>query len=226
MKYIIGNWKANKTVDEATSWSDQFSQIYTEDPIITTLASKEMATVIICPSYPHIPLLVDLETLDQVEIGAQTVSSYAPGSHTGDVTATHLKGLVSYVIIGHSERRASHNEDNHEVAAQIQQAQEAGIAPILCVRGPEDTIPESVPIVAFEPVSAIGTGSNMPVDEVLSVKQTLSLPENAAFLYGGSVKPDTAAAYLSSPEIDGLLIGGASLDPESFIEIIRATAQV
>lgn len=224
MKYIIGNWKANKSVDEVGKWVTEFTEAYQSDTQVQSLINSNLVRIIVCPSFAHLSLVQPLSSLQGISVGSQSISAQKPGSHTGEVTGEHLQGLAEFAIIGHSERRAEAHEDDQIAAEQVKRAQESSITPILCIRGQEDQIPSGTPIVAFEPVSAIGTGSNMPVDEVLDQKNQCALPDEAAFLYGGSVKPDTAGTYLQSSEIDGLLIGGASLDPASFLAIVRTVS--
>lgn len=222
MKYFIANWKANKNYEETTNWINEFTQILTNDSALHDKLTSDKVSIIIAPPAPFLISMKTVEaTFKNIFVGAQDISNKQSGAFTGEVTAKTLKGLVMYSILGHSERRSNYGETNEMLAEKVKLAQEENIKPILCVRDTEDTIPPSVEYVAFEPVSAIGTGNNMPLQEVLENKAKLSLPSNALFIYGGSVKPETAFDYLTSDEIDGFLIGGASLQPSQFLDIVR-----
>lgn len=221
MKYFIANWKANKNYAEATAWVTEFSDLLQKNTELQTKLENGTVGIIICPPAPFLSLLQPLtKQFKNVFIGAQTVSDKESGSFTGEVTAKSLEGLCSYTILGHSERRINYGETNELLAVKTAQALKAGIKPILCVRDASDTIFENVTFIAFEPVSAIGTGSNMPAQEVIETKKTLQLPQDAIFIYGGSVNAQTAPEYLQSDEIHGFLIGGASLQPSSFLDIV------
>jgi triosephosphate isomerase (TIM) len=216
MKYIIANWKANKTLLEATQWIKDFI------PELEKLRDLETkVTIIICPPFPLLSLLKNMtEEYDYIHIGAQDVSSSDAGPMTGEVSAKLLNSLVSYTLVGHSSRRMTFGETEEMIQNKITQAKKYAIEPILCVRNNEDMIYDEVSFVAYEPVAAIGSGNNEGVPETLAMKKQLNLKPGTKYLYGGSVKPDNTASYLQSPEIDGLLVGSASLDPHQFAAII------
>ena len=144
------------------------------------------------------------------------------GAYTGEVTAHSLSGLASYSIIGHSERRRFFAEDDKKLALKTKWAKAYGMEVIYCIQNPRDPIPEGVNIIAYEPVSAIGTGHNEDVSNVVAFKKKVALPKNTIFLYGGSVNSSNIASYRSSPEIDGFLIATASQDPVEFFKILQA----
>lgn len=213
MKYFIGNFKANKNYFEIMEWIDAFISIY---------KVKENVTIGICPPYPFLGLMQDkLGKLGNIFVGAQTVSSYEQGSYTGEVTARSLEGTVRFAIIGHSERRKTFKETDEELALKVALAKKYNIEPIYCIRDEKDVIPPGVTYVAYEPVAAIGTGQNESLDKVLEMKSKLSLPNGCIFIYGGSVNEKNVNEYLVSHEIDGFLIGKASLTPETFLQIAR-----
>lgn len=222
MKYIVGNWKANKNNAEATEWTKQFNSAILSNKGIQEKLNSNKLTVIICPSFPQIEVVNKLLIkLPNIVLGAQDVSMKEGGSFTGEVSAASLKEVIRFVIVGHSERRANFNETNETVENKASQAKGQTIEPIVCIRGKDDTIPTAASFVAYEPVGAIGSGNNEPLEKVLAVKKELALGEKK-FLYGGSVNPQNVTQYLQSSEIDGLLVGGASLDPASFISLLDA----
>lgn len=222
MKRIIGNWKANKNRAEAEEWCTTFSQIVNEDSELRELLTSQAVQAIVCPPFPFLEVLnTRLKDLPNVAVGAQNVAAYRSGAYTGEIPALNLQGLVKYSIIGHSERRSYFHETDQDVLQKVSLCKEFGIEPIVCVRSEKDIIPEGVGLVAFEPVSAIGTGQNMPAAEVVTLKQKFTIPSDAQFFYGGSVNETTALDYTKESAIDGLLVGGASLNPAAFAQILR-----
>jgi triosephosphate isomerase len=187
-----------------------------------------------------------------IALGAQDCASQESGAHTGDVAAAMLKDCgCSHVILGHSERRADHGESSAEVAAKAKAAQAAGLIAIVCVgeteaqRDAGDTlkivesqIVNSVPngstpqnlVVAYEPVWAIGTGRTPTAGDVEVVHRHIRQllvgavkgGEGVRILYGGSVKPSNAAELMAVPEVNGALVGGASLKAADFLGIAAA----
>lgn len=214
MKYFIANWKANKNLNEAIQWIEKFLTLPLRDDGIK---------VVICPPYPLLyPLKEKIKNAKNVYLGTQDISSFESGSYTGEVSVKTLQGLTEYVIIGHSERRKYFNENGQTLFKKTQLAKTYGIEPIFCIRDEKDALPDLVKIVAYEPVYAIGSGNNEPVEKVLELKQKLNLPKPCSFIYGGSVSIDNATSYLDSPEIEGFLVGGASLNPDEFLKIINS----
>ena len=211
MKYIIGNWKANKNIKEVEEWANTFIMHY---------RPSDQITIGICPPSPFLQVLRDrLEKMQNVFVGAQTISSHESGSFTGEITAKSLAGMVRYTIVGHSERRKHFLETDSDLSAKVAMAKKYDIEPIYCIRDEKDPIPDGVRFVAYEPVAAIGTGQNESLDKVLEMKMKLKLPQNCVFIYGGSVNENNVNEYAASPEIHGFLIGKASLDPVSFLSI-------
>lgn len=220
MKYIIANWKANKNMTAVQEWITNFTmQLQGNETLMNKLRQNEVS-IIIAPPFPFLQMMKSLEDVTpNIKIAAQTVSAFVEGAYTGEVTAKSLNGLVSMAIVGHSERRAHFAETDESLATRVANAQAESIEPIYCIRGTEDAIPTTVKFIAYEPVEAIGTGMNMPSTQVSEKKKIFTLPAGAAFIYGGSVNDQTAQEYLTNPDIDGLLIGGASLKPETFLAI-------
>lgn len=212
MKYFIANWKANKNIGEALAWCSAFKSKY---------VAKDDVVAVICPPFPFLnDLKKELAGLKNIFIGSQTVSSIEKGSFTGEVTALNLVGLATYSIIGHSERRKNFGEIDEDLAKKTFLAKQYGLEPIYCIRDEKDIVPPDVKLVAYEPVAAIGTGQNESPEKVVEMKKKLNL-QDKVFIYGGSVNEENVKSYLATGEIDGFLIGGASLDGERFVKIIN-----
>ena len=226
MKYIIGNWKMNGNMNDKESLFRAISTVKTNN------------TVIIC-----LPFTLFHGEKHNVTIGAQDVSQFENGAYTGDISATMLNDCgVKYVIVGHSDRRIKHNETNEIVKAKAEQSIKHNIIPIICIgetadekdSGQTETVIkkmllESVPtngeyIIAYEPVWAIGTGKTPTKDEIEKVVKIIAdtLPHPIPILYGGSVNLDNTHDIISIPNVNGLLIGGASLKSETLIPIIKS----
>lgn len=197
------------------------------------------------------PSLLDIKDCLKAKLlaGPQYAHPEAPGAHTGDVSMTMIATLgCRYVLCGHSERRFGHRETNEEVTAQVIAALELGMHPVLCVgesaaerkAGKEKTVVQhqlsGMPLlsdmtIAYEPVWAIGTGKTPSPEDAESMHAHLRslLPqerrETTRILYGGSMNAENAEAFLHQPDIDGGLIGGASLKPDEFRKIVEIAAQ-
>lgn len=219
-KYFIANWKQNKNQAEAIQWADDLiSLINTDSKLINALNSKKIE-IIVCPSSPLISVIKNkLSSLNNLSLGSQDVSKFTGGRHTGEIGAKTLSDLVKYTIVGHSERRAQ-GETENDIESKIIQLQKYQIEPILCIGGEKDKIYNNISFLAYEPVESIGTGNNLKLNEVLKMKKRLNLKSSTKFIYGGSVSSLNIGEYLGTNEIDGLLIGNASLDPKSFYNIV------
>ena len=224
---IAGNWKMNGRAD----WADRAG----------SLAKAVTADVelLICPPSPYLAALAG----QGVAIGGQDCHAESSGAHTGDVAAEMLADVgATYCIVGHSERRAA-GETDAEVKAKAEACHRAGLVPIVCVgEQPEQreagseidvvmgqldgSLPGTVGdyVVAYEPVWAIGTGKVATPDDIAAMHAAIreKLGEGVRILYGGSVKPANAADVLGTPNVDGALVGGASLEVESFAAIANA----
>lgn len=221
MKYVIANWKAHKNYQEANDWCNVFLDKITYSNQLQTSLSQDRLSIIICAPSPFAALVKArfLKTKN-VYIGVQSVSQYDDGAYTGEVTARMVAGVADYALIGHSERRQLCNETNEIVAAKTAMAFKYMITPLVCVRTIQDTIPQETTFVVYEPVWAIGTGKNEDPKSVLDMKKAFKLDTAQKFIYGGSVTPENCMGYLSEAEIDGILPGKASLDPQTFYEIV------
>ena len=198
--------------------------------------------VVVCPPYVSLAVTVQLLAGTEIGVAAQSVHWEENGPYTGEISASMLREVGVYgAIVGHSERRQYFGETDDTVARRADAALEAGLFVIACVGETEDEReagrtedvlrrqlsvlqPDDNLVVAYEPVWAIGTGKTatpeLAQDAHAFVKSLLEVP----VLYGGSVKPDNAAELLAQPDVDGALVGGASLELDSFTAICRAGA--
>jgi len=244
---IAGNWKMNGTLAEARSLA--------QDVLGGAEGRSLSCELLVCPPFVHLPAVGGALGQGAVRLGGQDCHTAAGGAHTGDVSAAMLRDLgCGYVILGHSERRADHGEDNALVRAKAEAALAAGLVPIVCVgetlEERESNVTEEVVgrqidaviehcgvemlgegVIAYEPVWAIGTGKTATPEQAQEVhafirgRVAAKSPEVAAkmrILYGGSMKPDNAVELMSKEDIDGGLIGGASLQAADFLAICKA----
>lgn len=217
MKYLIANWKAQITLPEAGRWVESFLNELEKMPQLERSVRNHELEIIICPPFPYLLYVKQaLSRFPQIRIGAQSLSHEKEGKFTGEVTAKALMDIVSYAIIGHSERRQHFGETDIMIEKKLHLAEQFGVKPILCIRDTQDSIPLADAIVAYEPVSAIGTGHHEDPRQVVRMKSNLGIDQSTPFLYGGSVDTDSIGDYLSHPEIRGFLVGTASLDPVEF----------
>jgi triosephosphate isomerase len=247
---IAGNWKMNL---------DHLQAIALVQKLAWTLKDANHnfseAEVAVFPPFTDIRSVQNLIEADKLEVkyGAQDLSVHDSGAYTGEISGVFLKALgCSYVIIGHSERRQYHAENDEIVGNKVKAALKHGVVPILCVGETEAELeefgPSAVPVaqlkaalegisadaeivVAYEPVWAIGTGKVATDEQAEAVcaelRKTLhevlgsAAAESTRILYGGSVKAQSIAGLMRQPNIDGALVGGASLDAAEFSSIAR-----
>lgn len=247
-QYIIGNWKMNGTKAEAQKLATAFVKRVSE-------ANRPLPHIILCPSYPYLMTVVEMLKGSPLEVGAQDSHPERSGAFTGDVSPSQLKDVgCKYVIIGHSERRRQHHENNLLIRRKLEATIKAGLRPILCVGESAEEreqgktfyaisnqlssdLPTEIAsqdlLIAYEPLWAIGTGltpTPAEVEEVMGfIKRELSTRITGGALiptlYGGSVSALNAPSLLSLPHLDGLLVGGASLKLDEFWEIINASVR-
>lgn len=230
MKIIAGNWKMNGTRTALSEMINALQNIDTQN------------TIILCVPYT----LLNIDS-GRIALGAQDTSTHDHGAYTGEVSAQMIAETgAKYVIVGHSERRQYHGETNNIVQQKAAAAMTAGLIPIICIGETmnekqsgiamqviESGVRECVPpntnkniIIAYEPRWAIGAGITPTDDEIAAahklIADTLSnmCLTNIPILYGASVKATNAAQIMSIPNVDGVLVGGASLKPDDFIPII------
>lgn len=218
--FIAGNWKSNKTTAESQLWVKDMAGKVSD---ISGELSK--IPVVVCVPFPVLPVIKYALGAAEVPlaVGAQNVSKFDEGAYTGEVSARMVKEVADWVIIGHSERRKYFNETDEDLAIKAQKAHDAGLKVIFCV--PDDTtpVPPGVDVVGYEPVWAIGTGKTDSPENAAAVCSSIKNKTHVAtVIYGGSVTGDNVATFVSQPAIDGVLPGGASLDPEKFSHLIHA----
>lgn len=236
---IVGNWKMWGNHSQARQWIEQMG-----------LAECDDLDWAVCPPFTLIAECVS--RLGGECVGAQSVSQDHEVPHTGDISANMLSDLgAKWVIIGHSERRSLRSETDESVALQIENAQAAGLVPIVCVGetqieretgAAEERVCQQLRkalkeadlgkelVIAYEPVWAIGTGLVASPEQVQAMHSLLRLElqgmgvgeGKARIIYGGSVKPDNAQTLFELADVDGALVGGASLDADQFKTIIQA----
>ncbi|MEK7559628.1 MAG: triose-phosphate isomerase [Patescibacteria group bacterium] len=217
--FIIANWKSNKTIKEAEEWIRKFKEEFERESF--DISSKE---IIICPSFTVLKSFSDsIKSLNFfLKIGAQDISSFDQGAYTGEVNGLQIKESADYVIVGHSERRTNFNESSELISKKADMARRYGIVPIFCVQDETTPIPDKIAIVAYEPPSAIGTGKPDTPENAEEVAKKIKEENKAQFvLYGGSVTSENVKLFSAMQNIDGFLIGGASLDPSEFLQIIK-----
>ncbi len=222
-RFIVANWKSNKTVGEAEEWIKQVSGDRLQVP--------ENIEIVLCPPFTLLALVHSQLKAQNLPfaLGAQDVSPFPEGAYTGEVSARNMVDLgVKYVIIGHSERRKYFQEDEPVLTDKVRESLDAGLTPIFCVQGKTTPIPAGVKIIAYEPVAAIGTGqpdSPENADEVARVIKEKIGPE-AMVLYGGSVNEGNAANFCQQENLNGVLVGGASLEADKFLKILENASQI
>lgn len=243
---VAANWKMNKTVAEARQFARRFREVHPGGPV----------TAAICPPFTALAAVAEELVGTGIALGAQDMHWEAAGAYTGEVSPGMLVELgVTYVIIGHSERRQWFGEDDAAVNRKLKAALNAGLYPILCVgegiadrrggramevvaaqlrAGLQGLAPEafSRTAVAYEPIWAIGTGEAARAEDaaamaaaIRAVVTGLAGEEAGASLviqYGGSVKAGNAREFFALEDVDGALVGGAGLDPDSFAAIVAA----
>ncbi|MEL6362785.1 MAG: triose-phosphate isomerase [Pseudomonadota bacterium] len=207
-------------------------------------SAPEAVDVLICPPLTLLREFSMGFSDDGFEFGAQDCHAAQSGAHTGDISAQMVVDAGgSHVIVGHSERRADHQESDAIVKAKAEAAQGAGLIPIVCV-GESETARDaghaektvlaqlagSLPedrnglVVAYEPIWAIGTGKTASTDDIAEMHAAIRriVGDKVRILYGGSVKPDNASKILATANVNGALVGGASLKAVEFAAIIQA----
>ncbi len=221
--YIIANWKSNKTIYQADRWFRTFNNSQ-------LTINKEEKEVIICPSFTLLSFVKESIVKSQLSIavGAQDISPFDEGAYTGEVNGKQIKEFAEYVIIGHSERRNYFREGEEIVNKKISLAYKYRITPIICVSNisqihdSSSIILNSNCIVVYEPVFAIGTGnSDTPENAERIAKQVKANTGVLFVLYGGSVTSKNVKEFTKMSNIDGILVGGASLDAQEFYTIIQ-----
>jgi triosephosphate isomerase (TIM) len=242
IRMIAGNWKMNEVRGTARAFFERFRPL---------VGSSRNCEIVIFPSFLELDAAVISARGTKIQIGAQNLSWAREGAFTGEVSGLMLRASgCSHVIVGHSERRKYFGETNASVLKKTLAAIDAGLTPIVCVGECEKKNVETVLaeqfahsismllgaqfakiVIAYEPVWAIGTGQTAAPEAAAAAHRFIRAQVTASFgaeaannvriLYGGSVNPDNAKSLMAQPEVDGLLVGGASLDPVSFASIVN-----
>ncbi|MDI2090240.1 triose-phosphate isomerase [Commensalibacter oyaizuii] len=238
---IIGNWKMNgltKDADHIISALLTYSNNH-----------KNFAKTVVCPPFTQLQHVKELIKNTPYGLGAQDCHVASKGAHTGDIAADMIKDLgAEYVIVGHSERRKDHSETDQLILQKTQAAQSSGLLPVVCIGETKEEresgqykeviatqIKGSLPsefkgLVAYEPVWAIGTGISAKNEDIAEViefireKLIAQYGENGKktpILYGGSVKPNNVKDIFAIAELGGVLVGGVSLIPEDFLQLVN-----
>ena len=232
---IAGNWKMNKTVAEA---SELVSQLKLDLDQLTDV------DVVVCPPFTALAGVSEMLKDSTIRLGAQNMSEHDSGAHTGEIAASMLRELrVRHVILGHSERRADQKECDALINTKTKAALAAGLLPIVCVgetleqrkanetktvvgeqlaRSLAGLTPDQIQetVLAYEPVWAIGTGLTATPEQAQEVHGDV-VARRVRIQYGGSVKPGNARELMGQPDVDGALVGGASLEAHTFIDIVK-----
>lgn len=220
MKYLIANWKSTKSIKDALLWVKEFNKLLINNKQVVDKLNNGYLKIIICPSYHLIYIVREkIYKHKNIHLGSQDCSFFEQGNYTGEVSAQNIKDIVEYSIVGHSERRKYLKETDNVIDQKISLLKDYSIEPILCVRDEKDQIPRGVNLIAYEPVYAISTGKNENINDVISSKIKINPDKGYAFIYGGSVYPENISQYSKSPDVQGFLVGNASKDPVSFLDI-------
>jgi triosephosphate isomerase len=243
---VAGNWKMNTTVPEAVALVDA---MLNELPFIAGVEK------VLCPPFISLDAVRSRVLGTGILVGAQNAYWEPKGAFTGEVSVTMLQGLADYVIFGHSERRQYFNESDEDVNRKVTAGLEAGLGVIMCVgeslaeneMGHTESFVEAQVrrglagigslqrvVIAYEPIWAIGTGraatpevAKEVIGYIRSVVKDMAgdQADGLRILYGGSVTPENFASFLAEPDIDGGLVGGASLRADSFLALVRQAAE-
>lgn len=233
---IAGNWKMNGLSASEAEIQALIGKLDGSAP--------DDRDVLICPPATLLAGFAAQYSDEAIQFGGQDCHASQSGAHTGDISAEMLSDVgAAYVIVGHSERRADHGESDAEVRAKAEAALRAGLTPIICVGETKDertegraldvvrgqlkgSIPETneTYVIAYEPVWAIGTGLTPTLDDIAEMHGDIRAQtgEGVRLLYGGSVKPANADEILRVANVNGALVGGASLKADDFYAIVSA----
>lgn len=237
-KIIIANFKMNKNFDECANYVKVFKKFAVQDGKVAVL----------CPPAFALPLFAhELHKNKKCFVGAQNCAFATNGAFTGELSATMIKSTgAKYVILGHSERRNILGETDEVINKKVKLAIEAGLVPVVCIgekleeisrkktilsnqiKKSLDGVDLAQVVIAYEPIWAIGTGMTCEssdiafVHEYIKSKFKTNAGDDPIVVYGGSVKSANASEILNTCGVDGVLVGGASLDPNEFLKIVRA----
>jgi triosephosphate isomerase len=244
---IAGNWKMNTTIEEAVALVGN---------LLKELDKIDNVEKLVCPPFISLRAVSEIAAKSSVKVGSQNMHYEEKGAFTGEVSPLMIKDICSYVIIGHSERRQYFNDDsyiNSKIKAAIkygiapilcvgekaEENQQGKTNEVLerqleqALTGIDDIVNL---VIAYEPIWAIGTGisasgkqANQTIDLIrqkISSLYNKQIALNVRILYGGSANADNIAEFMCQPQIDGALVGGASLKPEQFISMLKQTSSI
>jgi triosephosphate isomerase len=239
-KLVAGNWKMNGLLDDGAALAHGLRAR------ATTAGATLGCELLVCPPATLLSTVSGILANSGIALGGQDCHAAPKGAYTGDISAEMLADLgCSHVIVGHSERRQGHGETDAVVRGKVAGAWRAGLAAILCVGETQrqrqageaveivssqlaGSIPDAVAagtlVIAYEPVWAIGTGLTATTDDIAAMHAEIRsrIPGGIRILYGGSVNPKNADAILNLREVDGALVGGASLNADDFWAITQS----
>ncbi len=221
-KYVIGNWKSNKNRKAAQEWFSEFAGLYRPVDGLEVIIAPSFICLCSLSEYVH---ALDLKNLS---LAAQDVSPFPKGSYTGAVAADMIKGMVEYVIIGHSERRRYFHETSQDIANKMSETVDAGLKPIVCIDQPYamsqlmalNDIDCDELLVAYGPKEAAMTRIPESARSVAEAAKFINqVQAGRPVVYGGSLQLENVAEYVALPELSGLFVGQSSLDASSFAGI-------
>jgi triosephosphate isomerase len=222
---VFANWKSHFTVNEALEWLDAYGRLVGSKTFF-----QETRAAICAPFTTLYPISQRIKDRGlALVLGAQDLSATDEGAYTGEISARMLSTLVDYVLVGHSERRRLFRESGEVVEKKLEKALKAGLTPILCVADLEE-IPAGVKddprvLVMFEPPTAISKGGQYQAEESEEIGEIMrkwrqEMDPGMKLFYGGSVNPENVTKIFIQGRVDGVVVGHASLDPSSFVEIL------
>lgn len=215
-KLFVANWKSHKTKDEAYAFFESLKNDISQIDI----SGKE---IVIAPPFTLLPLSFEFVKNNSlpVSLAAQNVSAFPQGAYTGEINARQVKEFATYVIIGHSERKKYMHETENDIENKVREAREQGLTVIQCIQDENDKVHHDVEIVAYEPPSAIGTGNPDTPEHITEVFNVITQQNpSVRVLYGGSVDGNNVKSFLEIEKLGGFLVGGASLEAQSFMSLL------
>lgn len=226
-RYVLANWKSHKTLDQAEDWFQKFLRVYRADPQVKVIVAPPV--VYLAPLWHLLQQHGDV----RVSLAVQDLSPFPLGEYTGAVAAAMVRDMVSYAVVGHSERRRYFHETNQDIANKVSEAAAAGITPILCLDSPyaaaqlaaldEENVGDL--IIGYGPVQAAGRDMPQSPEKIMeAIEEIQTIAPGKPVLYGGSTNPDNAGSLIRLAGVDGLMVGSASLSPDAFFSICKSCA--